>query len=553
MSELKYIKFFEKFESNKLSKTLGFINSESKSELITEIKKICDNIDFPYSNISDEYFEYLSFTKALNKSDDIGDEPCIGKSQDSYPNHAVDGSTCEGGQVKRTWGRSIRLAKCEVCGGTGNKPKNVGDIKLIKFWFDKDGQYITSTAVDGVIRPNLRLSTNINNYDTSGEWLTGRRELLNTAKDDDYALIVLNDKPEVNIISKLKLSKLRWSYSSMLRLFAVQNVLHKEIPEFDYDKIADCVFSISDNDNILKSKIIYKKDIIDPYTWNVSLHYNGQQVIVRKSGTNIEKSIKDAHFALILDFGKLKKSEYNKHSVMKSDRKELKSNSKLEWSDESIKKQNIERYLKKIASNMDITNISNLNRLVNRAFGYKYILYVSLTSNEIKSIISKIIELYYRLMTSVDDINKEYYLSKIEEMVRKVYKSIRKDTISRNLIEIRSEIEKHDNWSFEDKKIRLISILDNLDIISSNLYDKMNSIDIESIDDLEILDAKAQKIFDIFYSDRYDGLKHLYNFFYYIDRSSTKDSLYYLIRLEIDDILLIERDINRVFSIIKKI
>ena len=46
MKELKYIKLFEAFESEKLSKTLGYIDSKSRKELLDRVKRICDDIDY---------------------------------------------------------------------------------------------------------------------------------------------------------------------------------------------------------------------------------------------------------------------------------------------------------------------------------------------------------------------------------------------------------------------------------------------------------------------------------------------------------------------------
>jgi hypothetical protein len=64
---MKYLKLFEAFESNILSKTLKYLSKSSKSYFLDTIKKICDELDFPYSQLKDDYFEYLSFTKAFDK------------------------------------------------------------------------------------------------------------------------------------------------------------------------------------------------------------------------------------------------------------------------------------------------------------------------------------------------------------------------------------------------------------------------------------------------------------------------------------------------------
>jgi hypothetical protein len=63
MRELKYLKLFEAFESIKLTKTLGYVDSKSREELIDKLKIICSSIDFPISQLTDDYFKYLPLRK----------------------------------------------------------------------------------------------------------------------------------------------------------------------------------------------------------------------------------------------------------------------------------------------------------------------------------------------------------------------------------------------------------------------------------------------------------------------------------------------------------
>ena len=92
---MKYLKLYEAFESNILSKTLKYLSKGSKDSFLKEVKQICDEMDFPYSKLSDEYFEYLPFNNALKKVD--------------------------------------------------------GDNKIYKFWLNSDGDLINTTLTDGEI------------------------------------------------------------------------------------------------------------------------------------------------------------------------------------------------------------------------------------------------------------------------------------------------------------------------------------------------------------------------------------------------------------------
>jgi hypothetical protein len=64
---MKYLKLFEAFESKILSKTLKYLSKSSKENFLDHVKKICDELDFPYSQLKDDYFEYTSFAKAFDK------------------------------------------------------------------------------------------------------------------------------------------------------------------------------------------------------------------------------------------------------------------------------------------------------------------------------------------------------------------------------------------------------------------------------------------------------------------------------------------------------
>ena len=61
---MKYIEIFEKFESNKLSKVLGYISKNSREKFINELKKISIKFDFPMSELTDSSFSYLGFSES---------------------------------------------------------------------------------------------------------------------------------------------------------------------------------------------------------------------------------------------------------------------------------------------------------------------------------------------------------------------------------------------------------------------------------------------------------------------------------------------------------
>lgn len=77
MKNLKHIQLFEAFDSKVLSKTLGYIKDPNdKEKFFNQIKRVCKIIDYPLSELSDDYFEYLPYKKALKVAAMTGDEPC---------------------------------------------------------------------------------------------------------------------------------------------------------------------------------------------------------------------------------------------------------------------------------------------------------------------------------------------------------------------------------------------------------------------------------------------------------------------------------------------
>ncbi len=94
---MKHLKLFEAFNSNILSKTLRYLSKSSKETFLDMVKKICDEVDFPYSQLKDDYFEYLSFDKAFNK---VENSDKIYKFWLDTGGNLVKTSLTDGGEVK---------------------------------------------------------------------------------------------------------------------------------------------------------------------------------------------------------------------------------------------------------------------------------------------------------------------------------------------------------------------------------------------------------------------------------------------------------------------
>lgn len=218
-NNLKYIQLFEAFDSKVLGKTLGYIkDSNDREKFFNQIKKMCSSIDYPLSKLSDDFFEYLPFKKALKVAAMTGDEPCEATSKSEFPQYAVEGAKCEKGKIKRMWGARTREVVCPVCNGTGVKPKR-SELKLLKFWFTSEGKYVATTMVDGIIRGHQKSSTGISHR--ISDYIIGNRvDNLGTLNGGETVKLNINSEEMIAYIIK-----------DRTRYYAIQNKASGSSPD----------------------------------------------------------------------------------------------------------------------------------------------------------------------------------------------------------------------------------------------------------------------------------------------------------------------------------
>lgn len=536
MKELKYIKLFEAFESVALSKTLGYMESSRDREVVlNHIKNICNGLDFPYSKISDEYFEYLPFKAALKKSDILTDEACDATSARAFPDYAVPGETCQKGQIKRKWGRQIRSATCPICNGTGVKPKK-GEVKLIKFWFTHDGKYVQGTCVDGLIRPRHVSSTGNLISQLRRDYVHIRTPRIYPNQDDftnklrslsdgQYVLISIDGQEIYGILTR-----------ENGRTYVIQPIKDGDCPYSihrvngerwnswaryswsigagQFDWIRPVSLRLSDEESEKEA---------DPYTWNTGARFTHGGVV--STGRDIENEIIKAHFALVLDLSKLKKSEYEKTSDVKSSRKERKSGALSLMTDEQIKQQNIKRYIDALASKMEIgEDLSNVKSIVRRLLGHKNAI-INVKRGSIKSAINEILEGYIDLMKSSDS-DKEQKLNNLNNTIKHYFTesmSFNKQYTT-NLEVIKDRI-KHTEPPNMDKYLKILDLLEEYSLV---IYKNVMDSEIETLEDLEILYQKLLSMKNVFTSRRYNT-SYLGNFIDYLSRNTIDYSYRYFV------------------------
>lgn len=497
---MKYIKIYEAFQSEILSSTLKFI--KDKKQFLDLIKKICDEYNFPISSLSDDFFEYLPFNKALKKTDSLDSLPCDAKSIDLFDDFGIEGEICKRGNIKRKWGKSIRTVKCTKCSGSGIKKKDRSVITLIKFWFNSDGVYIGTTCfnnnISGIDTEKTNFSRNIDDYEIEIENIIDREEYYKL-KTGDIVLFQADDeyKPVVAYIIR-----------EGDALYAIQDINNGDTPyNINYSHIAKYSWRLGGSDVILLSLLKKKnKEIdneIDPFKYNLVYNFRYYKP---DEYTNSKNYLKDADFSIILDVDKLKKSEYENVSKTRKERLDAKYGSTALISNDEIKKINLDRYVDALCKKMSIyENPSNCNKLISKVLSRDYLMFEFKEFN-IPDHLDRLVTCYYNILKENEDYYKGRYIDDLNSYIKNIYEKSKvfSTKINKNILNYKIRLE-------EVEKPSYFIIIDKITEINRAFYDKITSIDIENIDDLELVISKI-RIFRTFFNNERIVDYYMYNY-----------------------------------------
>jgi hypothetical protein len=544
---MKYIKLYEALESDKLSKTIGFIKEkEDRKRFLEDIKKVCNQIDYPYSKLSDDNFQYLPYKAALNVNAIVTDIPCDATSERAFPEYPVAGEVCNGGKIVRMWGTRRREVVCPICNGTGVK-KTKPEIKWIKFWFSAEGKYIATTAVDGQIRKGSKRHVGGQSYIGTlnlSDYNEGNVVSLRDLRDGDVALVSINRELTVCYIIK--------EYE---KTYAIQDRHSGSSPDNtprtvwqQYGSRSWALVSSGDYEGQIKlllpkgkSEEIPVENEPDPITWNVfiSLSRYGFDI----SSKDVEDAIKDAHFAIVMDFGKIKASGFKTKSLIKGEREESREGASALMSDDDIRKENLKRYIDKISKSVDLSNgFSDITKILPRIFGGRLALVYTFRARNFDDF-NYIIDDIFKFMKSTTDSDKLRWANEATGTLNDVYKSnISNNKRYNNHLEFtRKEIERNNKSEYG-------KLLDKLMELSSKINTSILQKPVESLEDLELAYRKMKTLRDILRSDRY-LIRRLDYFFERFTSDSTDRTYRYLV--EYVDESDIDRYINDIDSLIK--
>jgi hypothetical protein len=504
---MKYLKLFEAFESQKLTKTLGYIDKESRKKFINNLKRVCNGIDFPISKLDDELFHYLPFKKALKLNAQKTDKPCDAKSENEFPEYGIEGEVCQGGKLKRKWGARIRQVVCPKCSGTGVKPEKP-QLKWIKFWFSADGEYVCASQVDGTIIGRKTIKASLTGLDLKEIGPVGRSDL----KTGDYFKVRLGSDRNPSLCIAF--------VPSSGRVFALNNEKSGDEPSDSGWQKFGMRYSWVLSENQWNGQIIKlepkgegdePETEIDPYTWNCFLEI-GRWGLEKKTGTDLEDKLKDAHFALCLDFEKMKESGFKTAYSIKSEREESRVGAAALQSAEDVKKQNLERYIQQIAQRLKVGDVPDFTRILPRMLGGEKWAFFYIWSDRNFSDISRNIDRLFEISKMSGD--TDYSEEEIKSIFNRITKSIREmydSNLRRNsgIANHFNVVEKTANEFIKtgtdverEEAKKALEILDLVQRLSSIIYQKIT----EPCETLEELELKYQKLIymrNIIRSDRF--------------------------------------------------
>ena len=468
---MKHLVLFESFNSDILGKTLSFIDKKSKDYFMRQLKLIGSCLDFPISEFSDDLFEYLPYNKALKKQPE-------NKENDNFA-------------------------------------------KLIKFWFNKDGEFITLTGTNGT-----KIDSNFSNY------------------KQDYKETVTGLK--ANDIKKLPTGSFLWASLSgrycvcFLLKAGNEYYLLQNYDSGDYvdqreylgEKVAKYSWVIiNDNDiNNLPASLLEplkeeEQNNLYSYERIIEINFNIKKIELHESEE--EKIIKSSDFAIILDLEKLEKKDFERVSKKQQKREELKKGSLSLKSNAEIKQLNIDRYMKELFDRFDLDKgTTNVSSVFTRGVGHNNSLFFILGNVNIDNF-------NYLVSDLIDFFNGdkgEFY--SLRDRVDRIYKN--SIIVNRNI----KERESIANPLFErDEDKRKLEIYNEIKELSSLTHQILSRYSTDTLSDVFIYFEKIRTIKNLF--DRFLNLRKTKPFIEYqtIKRYNPHEDISEIYDDKYDDIL----------------
>ena len=553
MRQLKYIKLFEAFDSVQIAKTLKFVKKSDKSKFMDALSSITQSIDAPLSSLNDDNFQYLPYKKAIAVKANAGKVKC---------------PVCDGeGKVTKAWGSGTRRVKCTTCDGTGQvdpKPK----LKYFKFWFNSDGSFIGTTAIDGLYHISKKDVKNFEKKDITEDIRTlSVQELKRKYKlvNGETTMYVENVATRGNGTNRK--SCLGKAFIDRDGDFYVVNSSvdthsmptgrkYRDYGNYAVNVIRSAQDGRNDADSSFRIYLTSETEEKEDMFWNVPVSFYGDGWNTKDSMS--KEFLNDAHFAIIFDFDSFAYggTNWNPVSITKQDRRHSRKGATALMNDEDIKNANIERYIKTLTS-VDLGE--GLTRLVNKipmVFGGDlalYYIYTEKNFTRFKNMLNDV----YRFMSAQSDEEKEGINKNLSQRIKETFDDL-KDSEQRFRRRINMAREEFTgNQAFSDVKSNALTrILDKLEEMSSRINQKLLKGKIETIQDMEIMLMKANGIRDAIKSDRFEIDYYLRNYIEYLGNTGWRGdsaAMSYLREFPTREVEKTIRNLDMIMSLIDRL
>jgi hypothetical protein len=481
---MKYLKFYESFQSKGIGNTLKFlkdkVGKQSSDSFINSLRDFMTNVDYPIDQISDENIKYLNAKKALLLKND------------------KDVTNSKGIWVLKFW-FSLQDGFLGTT-ATGNQRRDRNQSSSTNHGF-RDTQKFNESDMDHIKE----------NITTTGEiWpVTNYYEL----KTGDTVI----GQFDSSSIRSITLAKIYVDKPDNNRTYAIQNVSTGSTPDGsawrNYTQYGDLSWWLFDNDEMgndhrklhfwrpSEQEIHYIEPPVknededqpeeDPFEWNLPLS-NRYSFSNWGRGSSMTTSVLEkADFALVLYFDDLINPEsdapyFEKPSETKQQRRSEKEGATKLMTDAEIKKMNIERYIQKLVVSLKITETEffELEKIVNKHLAQEFSYFSIYLQRPDWSDISIFIDYLYNLVDA-DDSDKTYYVNRIKDQ----YKSRTK-----NYYEQLVKFQETKKFIKGDSKLK--KIYDELFKLGLEINQTLTKKKINSIDELWLLRTKIKSVYD---------------------------------------------------------
>jgi len=360
---MKYITNFnlfsinESIKSDKITNTLNFLSKDGKTKFLSELKSILNSIDYPLSEISDDFIQYLPLNKA--------------KKLTSYSEYYSD---------------SI--------------------YQWVKFWFNVDGNFVDRTITKKTDNDRYKNTLNYaKSYNNSIYQYFEKNPYLYLEEVPGYN-VKINDLVVVKVTS----TDYKFGYYKYLEsedFYYIQEYGTENEELSDEDCLVHKVKSYDDYYTIVDGGNKPLKD----YRMDYGLSHSGY------GNTKID----DANFALVINIDKLIGSDYKRKGEIEYNRSRSKENALALKSNRDIQFSNLKRYISKILvkyTDSDLTNL-DLNDFLLRCLGYRYIGLFILT-NKYRNL-NELIRSLITYLEDNDDYYKRKTINNLRESIDNSY------------------------------------------------------------------------------------------------------------------------------------